>query len=72
VWKIKLKHILAELNEAYVLGCIKHYESMSQNPWTKEHDRLEAVLKIGNDVDIKNAIDVFEKNIRALIKRYQS
>jgi len=68
---IKLKHVLSELNYAYVEGCIKHYESMSQNPWIEEHDKLEGVLKIASDVDIKNAIDLFDKNIRALIKRYQ-
>jgi hypothetical protein len=66
-----LKHALAEISKEYVDGCVAFYDKQNPNPWQSEYDALEAMIKMGSEVDIKNAIDVFETNCKALIKRYK-
>lgn len=71
MWQAKLKETLRELSKHYVTGCVGHYSVMSPNPWQVEHDVLEAMLKIGSDLEIKKSIEAFEKNCKALIADFK-
>lgn len=71
MWQVKLKHVLAEINKHYVLGCIDYYSKQDSDPWQEEQDRLEAIMKIGSEIEIKNALDKFETNCKLLILRFQ-
>jgi len=54
-----------------VLGCIDYYSKQDSDPWQEEQDRLEAIMKIGSEIEIKNALDKFETNCKLLILRFQ-
>ena len=70
-WEEKLKQALIEINRLYADGCVSFFEKQQLNEWQAEHDALEAMINLGGDTDIKNAIDVFEANCKKLLSRYK-
>jgi hypothetical protein len=68
---MKLKSSLLDIALHYIPGCVDFYSKLTPDPWQAEHIRLESMMSIGNEVDVKIAIDDFEKNIKLLIKRYR-
>ena len=71
MWQAKLDAVLDNIGRVYVVGCVQYYQNQTKDLWQIECDKVEAVIAAGNDAEIKNALDVFETNCKALIARYR-
>lgn len=71
MWQAKLKATLEEISKHYVPGCIPYYESKDPNLWQEELDHLESAMRTGDEVVIKNALDLYVANCKLLIRNFQ-
>ena len=71
MWQAKIDAVFDEINKVYVQGCISYYQIQKEDLWQIECDKVEVVIAAGNDAEIKNALDVFETNCKALVERYR-